>query len=73
MAVPLEEDASWFTVQTCGRNFLGGVVKTLCEKANVYGKSNHSLCATGASRLFAANVPEKFIAERTGHHCFENV
>ena len=31
------------------------------------GKTNHSLWATGATRLFEANVPEKLIQERTGH------
>jgi len=54
-------------MQPCGRNFLGGVVKSVCEEVGVYGKTNHSLRATGTTRLFAANVPEKLIAERTGH------
>ncbi len=30
----------------------------------MHGKTNYSLRATGATRLFAANVPEKLIAER---------
>ena len=64
---PLAKDACWFTMQPCGRNFLGGVVKSVCEEVGVYGKTNHSLRATGTTRLFAANVPEKLIAERTGH------
>ena len=65
--VPLSDSAFWFTMQTCGRNFLAAVVKTACEKAGIQGKTNHSLRATGATRLFAANVPEKLIQERTGH------
>ena len=30
-------------------------------------KSNHSLRATGATEMFAANVPEKLMQSRTGH------
>ena len=30
-------------------------------------KTNHSLCATGATDLYAAAVPEKLIQQRTGH------
>ena len=66
-SLPLEAGVCWYTIQPCGRNFLAGVVKTVCEKANIQGKTNHSLRATGATRLFAANVPEKLIADRTGH------
>ena len=54
-------------MQACGRNFLASVVKSVCEQAGIHGKTNHSLRATGATRLFAANVPEKLIAKRTGH------
>ena len=35
------------------------------------GKTNHSLRATGAMRLFEANVPEKLIQERTGHQSID--
>ena len=50
----------------CGRNFLATVV-TVCEKAGIQSKTNHSLSATGATWLFAANVLEKLIQECTGH------
>ena len=41
----------------------------MCAHAGIEGnKTNHSLQATGASELFHANVPEKMIQERTGHH-----
>ena len=39
----------------------------MCEQVGIHGKTNHSLRATGATRLLAANVPEKLIAECTGH------
>lgn len=34
-------------------------------------KSNHSLRATGATEMFAANVPEKLIQSRTGHRSLD--
>ena len=34
-------------------------------------KFNHSLRATGATEMFAANVPEKLIQSRIGHHSLE--
>ena len=54
--LPADEDACWFSMQTCGRNYLGNLVKTVCALAGIHGKTNHSLRATGATRLFAANV-----------------
>ena len=36
-------------------------------------KSNHSLRATGISRLFTSGVPEKLIMERSGHISTEGV
>ena len=49
---------SWFTKQPIGRNTLGTTVQNLCQKVGISGKSNHSLRAIGATRLFAANVPD---------------
>ena len=60
-------DVPWFTLNVIGRNTLGSMVKKMCEAIGVEGKTNHSLRATGASRLFERNVPEKLIQERTGH------
>ena len=40
----------------------------MCSKAGLEGfYSNHSLCATAAIRMYAANLPEQLICERTGH------
>ena len=58
----------WFTSQPIGKNTLGKMVKGICSDGGINGqKSNHSLCATGASDLYQAGVPEKLIQERTGH------
>ena len=51
------------------QNTLQSKLKTMCLRTGIEGKkTNHSLWATGASELFHANVPEKIIQERTGHH-----
>ena len=43
-----------------GKETLGSMVKTMCAKAGITGnKTNHSLKATGATRMFEGNVPEK--------------
>ncbi len=60
-------DAPWFTLAPIGRNQLSGMVKKMFDQVGILGKTNHSLRATGATRLFEANVPEKLIQERTGH------
>jgi len=41
----------------------------MCEKGGVLGhKTNHSLQATGTTRIFEAGVPDKIIKNCTGHH-----
>ena len=49
------------------KNKLGSMVKDMCVEYGIELKSNHSLCATGASALFQSNVPEKIIQKTTGH------
>lgn len=44
------------------------MVKDFCAFVGIEGKTNHSLRATNATRLFEPNnVPEKLIQEVTGH------
>lgn len=44
------------------------MVPNMCSSARITGnKTNHSLCATAATDLFQADVPQKLIQERTGH------
>ena len=51
-----------------GHNTLSKVVKTLCEMSGIEGrKTNHSLRATCATRLYNNSVDEQLIMERTGH------
>ena len=47
------------------KNTLNNMLKDMCHDAGIGGlKTNHSLRATGASELFAADVPEKSLRSR---------
>ena len=46
----------------------------MCSKAGISGfKTNHSLPATSATRLYHQGVDEQLIMERTGHRSIESV
>ena len=50
------------------------MVKEMCSAAGIKGhKTNHSLRATAATRLFHAGIDEQLIMERTGHHSVDGV
>ena len=58
----------WFTAVPLGHNTLNNMMKTMCKAAGITGhKTNHSLRATTATRLFHAGVDEQLIMEHTGH------
>ena len=65
--VSASDTTPWFTLQVIGRIVLSSMVKRMFQEVGIEGKTNHLLRATGATRLFEANVPEKLIKERTGH------
>ena len=44
-------DGAWFQRQHVGRNTLSKMVASMCEKAGIERKTNHSLRATGATRM----------------------
>ena len=70
---PLGDDSPWFAATPCGRNSLGGTMKQICADAKIPPKTNHTLRATGTSRMFAANVPEKIIQQQTGHRSLDGL
>ncbi len=43
---------------------LNSLVKKMCEQVGITGKTNHSLRATGATRMFESKVPEMIIQQR---------
>ena len=61
-------ECEWYDDVRVGINTITKVVKNMCSKAGLEGfYSNHSLCATAAIRMYAANLPEQLICQRTGH------
>lgn len=62
------QDDIWFTSRPLGHNTLKKMLQTMTKGIGIQGrKTNHSLRATCASRLYNAGVDEQMIMERTGH------
>ena len=58
----------WYACQPYGRTKIADTVKSLCVQAGIGGyRTNHSLRATSATRMFQENVDEQRICEITGH------
>ena len=65
---------TWFSARPIGHNTLEHTVARLCSAAGIQGfRTNHSLCATAATRLYQAGVDEQLIMETTGHRSLEGV
>ncbi|CAG2256295.1 unnamed protein product [Mytilus edulis] len=57
-----------YTAQPIGINTLAATVGNMCTEAGLGGfRSNHSLRATAATRLYECGVDEQIISEVTGH------
>ena len=64
----------WFSKIPLGHNTLKNIVKNMCQKAGIQGfKTNHSLRATAATRLYSSGIDEQLVMERTGHRSVEGV
>ncbi|XP_028407815.1 uncharacterized protein LOC114530389 [Dendronephthya gigantea] len=58
----------WYSSVPVGHNKLASTVKRLCELAGLSGyRTNHSLRATAATRMYDKGVDEQLICEKTGH------
>ena len=58
----------WFCSSAVGRHKLDTVVADICKQGNLGGyRTNHSLRASAATRMFDAEVDEQLICEVTGH------
>ena len=67
-AVPSDPHRPWYKTTPIGVNPLKNMLPKVSELAGLRSRyTNHSLRATAATRMFAAGVPEKVIAEFTGH------
>ena len=68
------KENQWYSCQPIGHNNLGSTIKRLCEKAGITGnKTNHSLRASAATRLFHGNISEQMIMKVTGHRSTDGV
>ena len=64
----------WFSKQPLGHNKLHKMMSSICSAAGISGyKTNHSLRATSASRLYQTGIDEQLITETTGHRSIEGV
>ncbi|VDI04181.1 Hypothetical predicted protein [Mytilus galloprovincialis] len=58
----------WFAAMPVGINMLTQTIARLCKEAGLKGfRSNHSLRATAATRLYEDGQDEQLISEITGH------
>lgn len=58
----------WYACQPVGHHKLTSMVADICKEGGLGGhRTNHSLRATAATRLYSANVDEQLISEVTGH------
>ena len=62
------DDVTWYSSAPLGKNTLGNLLKTACEKAGISGhKSNHSARTTSVKRALEAGCPREYVAQLTGH------
>lgn len=67
---PLSNPVSdvWYSCQPIGINTISKTVSRICKNAGLHGfRTNHSLRATAASRLYHDAFDEQLICETTGH------
>ena len=64
----------WYMREPLGHNKLAKIVSDMCRSAGIQGyRTNHSLRATSATRLYSAGMDEQLIMERTGHRSIDGV
>ncbi|CAC5366355.1 unnamed protein product [Mytilus coruscus] len=58
----------WYADQPIGRHSLANIVASICQEGGIGGyRTNHSLRASAATRMYDAGVDEPLICEVTGH------
>ena len=64
----------WYSSRPLGHTTLGKTIGRICKSAGIPGyKTNHSLRATSATRLYQSGVDEQLVMERTGHRSLDGV
>ncbi|CAC5370979.1 unnamed protein product [Mytilus coruscus] len=58
----------WYADQPIGRHSLANIVASICQEAGIGGyRTNHSLRASAATRMYDPGEDEQLICEFTGH------
>ena len=73
---PLQKpsDSCWFSCVPIGKNKLSNAVASMCKSAGIEGyKTNHSMRATAATRLYSSGMDEQLVMQRTGHRSTEGI
>ena len=71
---PKDPCAPWFTAVPVGKNKLSEMMKTMALEGKLDKPlTNHSLRAYGVTKMFAANVSEKLMMERSGHRSIDGL
>ena len=64
----------WYTCRPLGHNTLSKTISRLCAAAGISGfKTNHSLRASTATRLYDSGIDEQLVMEQTGHRSLPGV
>ena len=72
--LPVPRANQWYSKAPIGHNILSNIVARLCQRAGIGGhRTNHSLRATAATRLYQSGVDEQLIMEQTGHRSVQGV
>ena len=67
-------EGCWFSVTPVGKNKLAKALSNMCKECGIQGfKTNHSLRATAATRLYSSGIDEQLVMERTGHRSIEGI
>ena len=57
----------WYSNVAVGDNTLASTIKRICERGGLSGyRTNHSLRATAATRMYDKGVDKQLICEKTG-------
>ena len=71
---PVDPSKSWYTKQRVGINTIKEFVSKICADSGLQNTySNHSLRATAITRMFNGNIPEKVIADKSGHRSIKGL
>ena len=72
--LPTPRMNQWYNKVPIGHNTLFQIAAHLCQQASISRhQTNHSLRATGATRLYQKGIKEQLIMEQTGHRSVQGV